>query len=52
MEDRVVDRAGFEPAAFRCLDMVANRTFFGLATPVYQAELPAHVSAASAVAVG
>jgi len=44
----LVDRAGFEPATFRCFDLewLANRTFFGperLLLPVYQAELPAHV---------
>ncbi len=25
----MVDRAGFEPATFRFLDLFANRTFFG-----------------------
>ena len=46
-----MDRAGFEPATFRCLDFCefANRTFFGLTLPVYQAELPAHVCAGSIV---
>ena len=43
----MVDRAGFEPAAFRSVGLVvllANRTFFGLTLSVYQAELPAHGS--------